>query len=228
MRGRPILIPVLIEGSSFPEPLGELGTRINAIANKMDYDQIASEISSKIRQREKMPKIFISHAHADEEIVDALVDVLKQAFEINIVDIRATSLPGHKLSIGAVTPEQLRREIEISEVVMGIITPNSIQSEYVLFELGASWGLEKSIYPLLALGATPENLPGTLKERNCIELSNHSSCHELITQLKSQAILPARDNNKPHVDKAIHQLVEASSKPTVDAIKMSEGENKTG
>jgi len=45
------------------------------------------------------PRIFISHASNDVDLVRALVDVLSKAFHLPPGDIRCTSLPGHAPSV---------------------------------------------------------------------------------------------------------------------------------
>jgi len=210
MHQRPIIIPVLIEGTVFPKPLEELSTRVNAVANQMDNDQIAYEISTMIERLKGGLKIFISHAHDDERIADSLVDVVREVFEVKNENIRATSLPEHNLPIGVDTPEQLRQEIDKSEAIVGIITPSSIRSEYVLFELGAAWALEKPIYPLLASGTSRENLPGPLKERNYVDLTDPANCYQMIEQLKSQKILPIKENSENQLDEAVRRLVDVA------------------
>jgi hypothetical protein len=190
--------------------LGELATRINAHANDMDFDQIAGEIDAMISRQGTAPKVFVSHSHADRGIAEALVNALEQAFVAKAGEIRATSLPGYGLAIGASIPEELREEIDAAEIVLGIITPSSLQSEFVLFELGASWGLEETIYPLLALEAKQEDLPGPLKERRCIKLADSNSCYEMIEHLRGQGMLPLKHDGGARLNKAVQRLTRAA------------------
>ena len=112
--------------------------------------------------------IFISHSSIDDELAEALAKLLQLAFRLDHKSIRCTSAPGYKLGCGVQTDEQIKAEIHSSRLLVGLLTPASIASNYVLFELGARWGLEKSLYPLLAKGAGPNLLPGPLKGRNAL------------------------------------------------------------
>lgn len=113
-------------------------------------------------------RIFISHSSKDEDITQALVELLESSFELQQNDIRCTSLSGYKLPTGAHTSIKLKDEIKNSDIVIGVITLNSIGSHYVLFELGASWGLDISTFPVIAKGVDFDSLPGPLKEKHAI------------------------------------------------------------
>src|SRR5690242_5692592 len=106
--------------------------------------------------------VFLSHSSRDSELANALVDLLRSAFNLPASRIRCTSVSGYKLEVGADTNEQLRRETVESLVLVGLITEVSIDSAYVLFELGARWGARKFLAPLLGAGRGPEILAGPL------------------------------------------------------------------
>jgi hypothetical protein len=88
-------------------------------------------------------ELFISHGGQDSEVAEALIDFLRAALNIPAEAIRCTSVNGYKLRIGDKIDEQLREDVLSAKVLIGIITPNSIESAYVIFELGARWGGEK-------------------------------------------------------------------------------------
>jgi hypothetical protein len=149
--------------------------------------------------------IFISHAHEDKDLALALVRVIREAFKIPSEAIRCTSLPGYKLLIGVHTASQLKTEIAQTEFVLGIITPQSIESKYVLLELGAAWGLGKRTFPLVARGLKASGIPGPLGELNWLDLAESPNCYQLIKELSS--FKPMGDGNLPIVDAAVKDLV---------------------
>lgn len=110
----------------------------------------------------EIPEIFISHSAKDKDITKLIIDLLRTALNIDSEKLRCTSIEGYKLPGGANTEEQLRDEVFKSKVLIGIITPNSLNSAYVLFELGARWGSKKHMIPLLANGIKPSDLKGPL------------------------------------------------------------------
>ena len=71
--------------------------------------------------------------------------------------IRCSSVEGYGLPGGVSTEEQLREDVNRTKVVVALITPNSLLSLYVMFELGARWGAKLPLVPLLA-GVEPNEL----------------------------------------------------------------------
>lgn len=153
--------------------------------------------------------IFVSHAHADVKLAEAIVDVIREAFNVSNEAIRCTSVPGFNLKAGVHTASELRSEIEKTEFVLGVLTPHSIESKYVLMELGAAWGLGKRTFPLVALGVKASNIPGPLGELHWIDLAKSQECYQLIDDLSSYK--PLGDKRKLSsgaiVENAVKQLV---------------------
>jgi hypothetical protein len=203
------LLPVILNEVTIPVPLADAGVEINAIM--LNDDQIVEAINSKISESPARRKtmIFISHAHADEDLAQALVGVITKAFEMSDEAIRCTSVPRYKLPAGAHTASQLREEIGQTDFVLGIITPRSIESKYVLLELGAAWGLGKRTFPLVARGVKTSGIPKPLDELHWIDLASSSDCHQLIDDLSS--FKPMGDRRRHGsgaiVAKAVNQLV---------------------
>jgi TIR domain len=187
LRTRPAIMSVRLQDVTYPTPLEDLGHRVDAFTQGLDDDQIAQLISDTTSDWPIGPKIFISHDHGDQHLAETLVDLIKKEFEVKDGGIRVTSLKGYELPLGAEIPGTLRREINSAEFVLGIMTPRSVKSQYVLFEIGAAWGINKSIGLLLADGASREDLPGPLKDTVYAE-----SLADLIHQLKRNKILPVK------------------------------------
>jgi hypothetical protein len=70
-----------------------------------------------------------------------------------------------------------------SSVLIGLLTPMSIQSSYVLFELGARWGIQRSLIPLLACGASYAVLPGPLQGRNALSAEKRGDLQDMLDKL---------------------------------------------
>src|SRR5258708_18131740 len=103
-------------------------------------------------------KIFISHSSEDKPIAAALTELLKNALGIAPDAIRCTSVDGHRLSVGAKTDETLKRELLNARSFIALLTEQSLNSTWVLFELGARWGADHHLAPVFAAGLTAERL----------------------------------------------------------------------
>lgn len=161
----------------------------------------------------KRKLVFISHASEDKELAAALVDLLRSALDIPRDKIVCTSVDGYKLSAGANTDETLRKAVLECRTLVGIISPASQKSNYVLFELGARWGTKKDLIPLTALGATPRDLKGPLAGINGLDCSRRPDVLQLIGDLGTQLQM---EPERPEVyDKHLSRVVRAAKRRTI-------------
>jgi len=130
--------------------------------------------------------VFISHSSKDKSVASALIDLLRSAVGLNEKEIRCSSVDGYRFEVGAETDAQLRKEVKGSKVFIGLITPASIQSAYVLFELGARWGADLHLAPLLACGANSDFLKGPLLGLNALNATSEAEMHQLIHDVASR------------------------------------------
>lgn len=158
--------------------------------------------------------IFISHSSLDKAIAEAFVELLRQSLNLAPRQIRCTSVQGHKLPLGAATEQQLRREILDAPVLIGLISEASIGSAYVLFELGARWGAEKAIFPVLCAGAGPEHLAGPLANRNALECNEEGSVHQIVADIADE--LGREVSPASAYLEALRELVHINRFPPVD------------
>ena len=128
-------------------------------------------------------RVFISHSSHDVGLAKPVVDLLRFALNLPAEEIRCTTVPGHKLPGGARTSQQLRQELLDAPVFIGLITEASIASLYVLVEMGARWGTEKQLIPLLGPGVSVEVLQGPLSDLNALSCSSQADLHSLVSQV---------------------------------------------
>lgn len=108
--------------------------------------------------------IFISHRETDTALAKAFVAFLCASLEVPSDKIRCTSVPGFQLPFGKTISVQLKDDISSSNAVFVLITRASLQSLWVIFELGAAWALGKVVVPVLGPGLSLNELPGPLAE----------------------------------------------------------------
>ena len=136
--------------------------------------------------------IFISHSHADAELAAALIKMLRAALDLKQISIRCTSVPGYKLTAGELTDQILREEVLAVRVFLALVTPASLRSTYVLFELGARWGIgpyvddkgqkRPLLLPVLA-GVPPNTVPRPLSNLHLLELTDENELLNLVSQI---------------------------------------------
>jgi hypothetical protein len=187
-------------------------------ADNRDNQQISPSAPHKVQPMgavESRPlqsiSVFISHSHQDASLAAQLVDLLRSALNLRAERVRCTSVDGYRLAAGSDSDEQLREEALDSLVFIGILSPFSMASAYVLFELGARWGTKKPIIPLLAPGMGPQALRGPLVGLNAISCDSAAQLHQLVSEV-SQTLGIAADGAavyQRHVDAIVY-----SARPT--------------
>jgi hypothetical protein len=184
-----LVLPVIIGSMGIPRAIADLNVlRVPDRDDESHVCDAAARINEAIdkhmsRLRGKYPPVFISHRHKDRELVTALVTTLQAAFDLTESDVRCTSVPPYKLKAGARTPDRLKSEIARARAVLGVVTPDTSESSYVLFELGAAWGQDVMTFPLLAKGATMENIPSPISDRHPLKLTDRDDCEQLVDDL---------------------------------------------
>lgn len=93
--------------------------------------------------------IFISHAVKDKPLADALVDLLQLGANVNSDNVFCSSLEGLGIPSGANFVSHIKQEIQRPKVVIALISPNYLASQFCLCELGATWAMSHQMIPLL-------------------------------------------------------------------------------
>src|SRR5262245_18208439 len=98
------------------------------------------------------PVVFESHASHDKEAVDLLVDLLDGP-----VEVFCTSSPGFDIPAGVGFFHHIEMLLRRSSLIVELVTPAFLESEFCKLELGAAWAQGKA-FPVLAPPLTPEDL----------------------------------------------------------------------
>lgn len=129
--------------------------------------------------------VFICHSSKDAELALALIDLLKAGLALTADQIRCSCVDGYRLPVGVNTEGKLREEVNAAKVMVGLITPSSLASYYVMFELGARWGANLLLAPLLA-GVKASHLSGPLSLLNALSASSDAQLHQLLGDIANQ------------------------------------------
>lgn len=154
-------------------------------------------------------KVFISHSSIDTKVAEAFLDLLRSALDIQPEDIRCTSVSGYKLAAGIDINEQLRQEVFESVAFVALLSPASLKSTYVQFELGARWGAKKYLAPILISGIKSTQLSSPLSTIHSISGTSNSDVLQLLDSLREIVSVKMQ---KPHTfSKALSAFIEASA-----------------
>lgn len=113
--------------------------------------------------------IFISHSSKDSEFAHLLVLFLRVALRLSSSQILCTSVEETQLNGGADVDETLRQKILKSKIFIAVLSPISLNSTYVLIELGARWGANKKMFPLLMPSVDIKQVPDPISKFHIIK-----------------------------------------------------------
>jgi TIR domain len=218
-----LLLPVLLNRKEIPEFLSDVAVfPLETTDRRGDWevkaDWLADSLDRAIVQNAKrVPRIFISHSHRDRSIAAALVALLEEAFSIENTDLRCTSVQRYMLTPGERTSERLRSDIAGTELVIGLLSPDTSESNYVLCELGASWGRDVPTFPVLVRGATHANVPSPLNERHSMSLETEDDCLQLVDFVASKTSLRKREDANDKVKQQAKLLTDLAAGRTTNS-----------
>lgn len=127
--------------------------------------------------------IFVTHSAEDRELAELLSDLLRSALNLAPERIRCTSVDGYRLGVGANSCERLREEAQQARVLMALLTPSSLSSPFVFFELGARWGAGRFLAPVVAGGVSPGEMNAPLSGMNVLQLSSRAQVFQLLQDI---------------------------------------------
>ena len=153
-------------------------------------------------------KVFITHASEDRALVKAFVRALEESIAITADEIRCTSLPGYRLRTGNRVSDAVRAEIAGAAVVIGVLTPSSLEAGWILFELGCGWGVGRKL-KMLTTDVNLDSLPGALQEFDGTDATSAEELQLLFGELASE--LGCAPHATPASGEAIDDLVEEAN-----------------
>lgn len=112
-----------------------------------------------------MTDVFISYSSHDSEYALQTRRVLE---EKGITSF----LVEYGIPVGESWSHAIRRAMEESKQVIVLVSRNSMESNWVQFELGAAWGMGKRVIPLLLPGTKATDLPPLLSGFQAFEFEN--------------------------------------------------------
>lgn len=215
----------ILENNGYVETIGTkdgLSAKITS-EGKLFWEENSKPISKK--EIETNMDIFISHSSQDADTAKLLIDLLKTSLNLSSSKIRCTSVNGYRLPVGASTNDLLKKEVHESKVLIGLISPTSINSAYVLFELGARWGASLPLIPLITSELGSELLKGPLSGINALNCCESAQLQQLVSDLKTQLKI---SGESPEVyQEKIDLLVNHSLKEILPPNKNIETSNKS-
>lgn len=119
-------------------------------------------------KREQTIRVYLSHSAADMVVARKLRNLL-------LTYANARVFLADDLSAGEDWETRMRAELADADVVVALLTPNAVNSNWVLHEIGAAWALKKSIIPVVTRRDVLNALPLSLQTAKVLELDDVDS-----------------------------------------------------
>jgi len=165
---------------------GSIGSQYNADLINLhgrSEDQPQQDQTSGARPEAARLQIFVSHSSGDIRLAHALSDLLVRALRLESLELRCSSVDGHRLAAGANVSGTLKADIQSARAFVAILTSRSLASPYVLFELGARWGQDTPLLPVRTSELDPSALRPPLSELNVLNLAESAQVQQLVFDL---------------------------------------------
>ena len=125
-------------------------------------------------------RIYISHSQVDTVAARKLRNILTQRLNCRV-------FISEEVSAGGNWQSKLRSELSSSDIVLALLTPRAVESNWVLHELGAAWALQKTIIPVITQRHVLNNIPIPLGEAPFLpfpDLNNAQSVDGFVNRLE--------------------------------------------
>ena len=121
--------------------------------------------STKHEKRKPPLRVYLSHSTVDLVFARKLRNLLWQR-------LNARVFTTEEITAGEDWQSKLRAELSESDFVVALLTPRSVDSNWVLHELGAAWALRKLIVPVVTRRDVLNNIPVPLTDAQVLELKD--------------------------------------------------------
>jgi len=147
-------------------------------AAEKDIDLIEAGRTSAVEAARTAP-IFISHCHDDHEIVTLLLELLQDGLGLGDDDIFATGQLGTTIDQGEYWLDVLKKRLQDAQLVIVIVTPAYLTSDFCMIELGALWSGETPRIPLMVRPADFGNVGAVLGSMQLSKIDDENALNAM-------------------------------------------------
>lgn len=108
-------------------------------------------MSSKDKAKQDI-RIFLSYASEDSNSATELINELGKQPNVHV-------FTSDKMSAGENWRSKIKKTLSESDFFLVLLSPTSVQSRWIQFELGVAWGLNKFIIPIVTSHDVVDRIP---------------------------------------------------------------------
>lgn len=173
-----------------------------------------------------MPKLFISHTHADKRLADAFSGLMMTVFSGRVTTVYSSDeSESGGIGAGEEWRDWINRAVRDSEVALVLLTPSSVQKPWVLWEAGAVFGLylgadataaprqsdeaRKSPLRPLVFHLTPGQVPSPFEQLQSLRGDDEKAMMKLVNGFVVDDFAVVFEHDKPALFKAGREIEKA-------------------
>lgn len=158
---------------------------IDDLSEAVEALEITSDnITMQEFQKQKTPKVFVSHKHADEEYAKALVELMLK-LEVKENQIFCSSYPGLGIPLGKNIFDYIKELYESHNLlVLFIHSPRYYQSPVSLNEMGAAWVLRYKYVSFLTSDCEFDMLNGVITKHEIAFKAGQKDTYHYLNDFK--------------------------------------------
>lgn len=118
---------------------------------------------NKVEKGKQSIRVFVSYSMEDSAYANELLNHLAQQPNISV-------FTSDQLSAGEKWQAVIRQKLSASDYFLVLLSPASINSKWVQFELGLAWGLDKTIIPIITDREIIHKIPLDLRNLQVLDL----------------------------------------------------------
>lgn len=118
-------------------------------------------------------RVFVSHSGIKEDMAFA-----RKLGKLLVQRLNAHAFTTHELSLGENWETKLRNELRQADVVLVLLSRDSVSSKWVLHELGAAWAMHKPIIPVVTTRDILKKIPVALDPNSALEFEDIDSAEK--------------------------------------------------
>lgn len=153
-------------------------------------------------------KFFISHSHDDNKITELLANLFKKITLNQIAPWYSSDKSASGgISMGEMWFAEIIKQIEESNVLIPIVTPNSINRPWLYFESGIAQSIKTCLIIPVCIGIGRDQIYPPLSQYQTFQLSDYRSFKEFIEKiLNKYGVTFDEDFAKAQIEKTISEL----------------------
>lgn len=183
----------------------------------------------RLRQWVSMAVVFVSHASADNVLIDEFVDtILRNGCGLAPQEIFYSSGADTSVPDGQDLLEYVREQVGETGLVVTMLTPTFGTRPVCVAEMGAAWGSTGKLFPLLVPGMERTDLEGVLSTQLVEYMDNEGALdrlHDKVVELSGRKVGSAtwtRAKRKWH--RRLNEIIEQGGVPTPRVVTIEDYE----